>query len=363
VRIVSIASSNRSRGRKTALTFPRDPSQIGLDSLKPGLKMPSMPDNTPRQDSTELCLGIEIGGTKLQIVVGDTDGAIRIRHRLEVDRARAGPGIRAQISQCLADLREQAHFSAIGVGFGGPVDRDSGRICCSHQIEGWSEFPLREWLESLAKVPVQVENDANTAALGEAMCGAGTGNDPVFYVTLGSGVGGGLVVGGAIYHGAKPGEAEIGHVRLNMEGDTIESQCSGWAVDRRIRQLCAQNPDHVLARLTAGMSFGEASKLSLALDQNDALATAILDETARNLAFALSHVTHLFHPEVVILGGGLSKVGEPLRATVQRHLASFIMSAFQPGPDVRLATLGEDAVPVGALRLAGKSLRPDPGTE
>jgi glucokinase len=322
-----------------------------------------MADNTSKQDITESCLGIEIGGTKLQIVVGDAHGAIRTRHRFEVDRAKAGPGIRARISQCLADLREQVHFHAIGVGFGGPVDRESGRICCSHQIEGWSEFPLREWLESLVNVPVQVENDANTAALGEAVCGAGTGHDPAFYVTLGSGVGGGLVVGGAIYHGAKPGEAEIGHVRLNMQGDTIESQCSGWAVDRRIRQLCAQNPDTVLARLTADQYVGEASKLSLALEQNDALATAILDETARNLAFGLSHVTHLLHPEVVILGGGLSKVGEPLRAIVQRHLASFIMTAFQPGPDVRLATLGEDAVPVGALRLAGKSLRASVGTE
>jgi glucokinase len=183
------------------------------------------------------------------------------------------------------------------------------------------------------------------------------GCDPAFYVTLGSGVGGGLVAGGAIYHGAKPGEAEIGHVRLNLAGDTIESQCSGWAVDRRIRQKCQEEPDTLLARLCSGHSGGEAAYLAVALQQGDPLAADIVDETARNLAFGLSHVTHLFHPEVLILGGGLSKLGEPLSTAVHRHLGAFIMTAFRPGPDVRLATLGEDAVPVGALLVAGKSLR------
>jgi glucokinase len=325
--------------------------------------MPVMSSHSPISETASTCLGIEIGGTKLQIAVGDPVGAIRARQRFAVDRTQGGFGIRAQIEQCLASLQQELRLSAIGVGFGGPVDRDTGQICCSHQIEGWSEFPLRQWLESLAKVPVMVENDANTAALGEARRGAGMGHDPVFYSTLGSGVGGGLVVGGAIYHGAKPGEAEIGHVRLNLQGDTIESLCSGWAVDRRVRELCGQHPDSILARLSSGQSTGEAAHLSTALRRNDPVAGTILEETARNLAFGLSHVTHLFHPELLILGGGLSKVGEPLRAAVQRHLARFLMTAFQPGPEVRLATLGDDAVPVGALLLAGKSLQPDPATE
>ncbi len=310
------------------------------------------------RDLIECCLGIEIGGSKLQIVVGSGDGAIRNRRRFAVDPVEGGFGIRSRISECLAELKDEMRFAAVGVGFGGPIDRTSGRICCSHQIEGWSDFALRDWLESLAEVDVRVENDANTAAFGEARCGAGMGNDPIFYVTLGSGVGGGLVVGGEIYHGASPGEAEIGHVRLNMEGATVESRCSGWAVDQQIRQLCQAHPESLLTRLILNQKGAEAIHLSAAFEQDDELAKRILDEAARNLAFGLSHVTHLFHPEVVILGGGLSKVGEPLRAAVQQHLASFIMGAFQPGPKVRLAVLGEDAVPVGALLLAGKSLMP-----
>jgi glucokinase len=343
-------------------TFTRT-FEIDLDRPLPGPRIRRMADHSLLGAAAGSCVGIEIGGTKLQIVQGNPEGAIQTRHRFTVDRAQGGPGIRHQIAQCLASLRAQGLIGAVGVGFGGPVDRDSGQICCSHQIEGWSEFPLRQWLESIAAAPVTVENDANTAALGEALRGAGVGHDPVFYVTLGSGVGGGLVHRHSIYHGAKPGEAEIGHVRLNQQGDSVESRCSGWAVDRRIRERCREQPDSVLARLTTGQTAGEATHLADALRQGDAVAIAILEETARNLAFALSHVTHLFHPEVLILGGGLSKVGELLRASVQRHLAPYLMTAFQPGPEVRLATLGEDAVPVGALLLAGKSLQQQAATE
>ncbi|NDA67097.1 MAG: ROK family protein [Verrucomicrobia bacterium] len=196
-------------------------------------------------------LGIEIGGTKLQLVAGDADARITARQRFTVDRARGGAGIREQIKGALPKLMELAQPAAVGVGFGGPVDSATGQICCSHQIEGWSEFPLGKWLCGLTGLPVALDNDANTAALGEALRGAGVGRNPVFYVTLGSGVGGGLVVDGRIYHGAKPGEAEIGHVRLDKSGVIVEQRCSGWAVDRKIRAACQREPND-LPRKGAG---------------------------------------------------------------------------------------------------------------
>ena len=297
-------------------------------------------------------LGIEIGGTKLQLVAGDADARITARRRFTVDKARGGAGIREQIAAALPKLMDLAKPAAIGVGFGGPVDSATGQICCSHQIEGWSEFPLGEWLRGLTGLPVTVDNDANTAALGEALRGAGVGSNPVFYVTLGSGVGGGLVVAGRIYHGAKPGEAEIGHVRLDKSGVTIEQRCAGWAVDRKIREACQREPRSPLAQLTADADHGEARALAPALAQGDALARRILDEVADDLAFGLSHVTQLMHPEVIVLGGGLSLVGEPLRAAVASALKHYVMEAFAPGPRVALAGLGEDAVPTGALLLA-----------
>ena len=296
-------------------------------------------------------LGIEIGGTKLQLVTGESSGRIFARRRLMVDKARGGEGIREQIAAALPELLREFQPVAIGVGFGGPVDRASGRIAVSHQIEGWSGFDLAGWLRGLSGLPVTIENDANTAALGEALCGAGRGHGVAFYMNMGSGVGGGLVVDGKIYHGATPGEAEIGHVRLDKSGVTVEQRCSGWAVDAKISAACHADATSALAKLCTGTNGGEAKFLTAALAQHCPDARRILDEVAEDLAFALSHVTHLFHPQVIVLGGGLSLVGEPLRAAVAAQLPQFLMEVFGRGPEVKLAELGEDAVPVGALLL------------
>jgi glucokinase len=299
-----------------------------------------------------MLLGIEIGGTKLQFALGDETGKISERRKLTVAPAGGAGGIRRQIERALPELLHGRSVLRVGVGFGGPVDWKTGRICRSHQIEGWSEFDLGSWLRQLTGAPAVMDNDANVAALGEALCGAGRDFNPAFYVTLGSGVGGGLVVDGRIYHGAKPGESEIGHVRLDRDGTIVEARCSGWAVDARIRALTLKEPAGLLARLAGQMAGGEAKHLAAAWQQGDAAARRLLQETAADLAFGLSHVVHLFHPEIIILGGGLSGIGEPLRASVERALPQFMMEAFAPGPRIALAELGEDAVPVGALKLA-----------
>lgn len=297
-------------------------------------------------------LGIEIGGTKLQLVVGDETAAIVDRQRLDVNKAEGGPGIRKQIASALPALLARWKPSAVGVGFGGPVDWKSGRIARSHQIEGWSAFDLGGWLRERTKLPVAVENDSNTATLAEAARGAGAGCDPVFYFNMGSGVGGGLVKAGSVYHGLTPGESEFGHLRLDRDGTTVEERCSGWAVDRRLRALASAEPAGILAQLIGPPSGGEAKHLLAALEANDASARQVLYELADDLAFALSHVTHLFHPEVIVMGGGLSLVGERLRQAVAEALPRHVMDVFRGGLRIKLALLGEDAVPVGALLLA-----------
>jgi glucokinase len=304
----------------------------------------------------EQFLGIEIGGTKLQLVAGDAHGNIHDRRKFVVARESGAVGIRRQIEQSLPDLISKHKPAAIGVGFGGPVDWKTGKICRSHQIEGWSEFDLAGWLQSFSGVPARIDNDANVAALGEATNGAGRGHDPVFYVTLGSGVGGGLVGGGKIYHGVTPGEAEIGHVRLDRDGTTIESRCSGWAVDHRIRELVRSEPASILAKLTRASAGNEAQYIGTALTQGDGAAKMLLLDTADDLAFGLSHAVHLFHPQLIVLGGGLSKIGEPLRSAVADALSKFVMEAFGQGPRIALTQLNEDVVPVGSLILAAQVL-------
>jgi len=313
--------------------------------------------HTTQPGAGDCCIGIEIGGTKLQLVVGTSAGQIVERRRFAVDRDGGAAGIRAQIANALPELMQSGRPAAVGVGYGGPVDHRTGTIVKSYHVAGWNGFPLGAWLAETAGVPVFVENDANVAALGEAIHGAGRGLNPVFYVTLGSGVGGGLVVDGGIYHGCPPGEAEIGHLRLDRTGRTPEECCSGWSVDRSIRAAVAAAPHSRLAALVAAGPGPEARHLAAAIAAGDPVARGVLDAAAEDIALTLSHVVHLFHPEAIVIGGGLSLVGQPLREAVADQLSRFVMDAFQPGPHVLLAALREDAVPVGAVTLAARRLR------
>lgn len=296
-------------------------------------------------------LGIEIGGTKLQLVLGNDKAEILQRFRFVVDPAQGAKGIRKQIQGAL-DKMALHSVGGIGIGFGGPVDYATGKILTSYQVGGWGDFVIQDWLEKLTRIPVWTDNDANVAALGEALHGAGTNARQVFYITLGSGVGAGVVVNKRIYHGSKNSEAEFGHIRLDKSGRTVESSCSGWAVDEKIRAYARANSHSLLGQLTTEYSRGEARVLSSALLKEDKAAMQILNETADDLAFALSHVVHLINPEAVILGGGLSLIGEPLRKIVEQKLSAYLMDVLQPGPAIQLSALKEDAVPVGALTLA-----------
>ncbi|AYL98461.1 ROK family protein [Mucilaginibacter celer] len=302
-------------------------------------------------------IGIEIGGTKLQVVLADDALAIIQTFRFVVDKSRGAAGIQESITQTIAGVLKEFHIRGISIGFGGPVDREAGRIAKSHQLSGWDGFDISGWLKQMVNVPVILENDANVAALGEAIQGAGKGYEHVLYITLGSGVGAGMIVNGEIYHGAKPGEAEIGHIRLNREGLTLEDSCSGWAVDKKIRDAMAREPDGVLARLCEGLNGGEAKILLTAIDEGDATALKILNVTAADLGFGLSHAVHLFHPDLIVLGGGLSLLGEPLAVKVYEEMQKHIMKLFLPGPKVVIAELGERVVPLGAIENLRQHLR------
>ncbi len=345
-------------------------------------------------------LAIEIGATKLQLAVGDSAGRIHARVKMHVRRDQGAAGIRAQIAEGVKTLSHEHHWRSVGVGFGGPVDWKTGNVACSFQVGGWNDFPLGDWLRELCAAPVHIDNDSNVAALAEASVGAAAANaetpaaDPVFYTNSGSGVGGGLIAQGRIYHGATPGECEFGHIRLERNrsngsaGATVQDRCCGWAVDAKIRAAIQRGEATVLRELIAAAAAsaagatplplregqgegratsnlvpsvspatpgGEARHLATALRAHDAVAARILRETADDLAFGLSHVVHLLHPQAIVLGGGLALIGEPWRQAVAAALPTYLMSAFQPGPRVLLSALGEDVVPVGALLLAAKA--------
>lgn len=190
------------------------------------------------------------------------------------------------------------------------------------------------------------------AALGEAVHGSASKYNIVFYMTIGSGIGGGVVINKQIYHGALPGEVEIGHVRLNKNGQTLEDLCSGWAIDKKIRSAVLAEPHSLLAELVGNVTTGEARFLKTAVEKGDSTAKKIIKDTASDLAFGLSHVVHLFHPEIIIIGGGLSLIGQQFSEEISAILPKYILKSFLPAPPIKFASPGEMVVPAGALELA-----------
>ena len=164
-------------------------------------------------------LGIEIGGTKLQLGLGRGDGVISALWRGNVNPIDGGDGIRRQIVAAVPELLakakiERSALRGVGIGFGGPVDDATRTVIKSHQIAGWDDFPLADWISELVGVPAVLGNDADVAGLAEALFGAGKGLSPIFYITVGTGIGGGLIIDGEIYRGVGRGAAEIGHLRV-----------------------------------------------------------------------------------------------------------------------------------------------------
>ena len=294
-----------------------------------------------------LAVGIEIGGTKLQVGVGSEDGRLRALVRRKVDPARGGEGIRealpSLVDQALAEAGVSAQaLAGIGVGFGGPVDSKEGRILVSHQVEGWAGFPLRDWLTRERGVPVVLQNDAKTAAFAEATLGAGKGLRRIFYITIGSGIGGGLVVDGKIDEGQGLGAGEIGHTWVPHPGtgepEKLELVASGWSIGRRASP-----------RMGEGAT---AASVYAAAEQGDAYAKALLEESAEALAIGISNVIALLCPERVILGGGVSLMGPLLWESLRAKVANeFGFKPFAGRCEIVPSALGEDVVVVGAVLL------------
>lgn len=191
-----------------------------------------------------MLLGIEIGGTKLQFGIGPGDGTMRAFKRLPVDVPRGAERIRQQILQTIPELLAEAELSkpelkGMAFGFGGPVDDTTRRVIKSHQVSGWDDFPLAEWAEQNLDLPALLGNDADVAGLAEALFGAGKGLSPIFYITIGSGIGGALITNGEIYRGSGKGAAEIGQVDVSGGSGTLtlEQVASGWGIARIARDL------------------------------------------------------------------------------------------------------------------------------
>jgi len=339
-------------------------------------------------------LGIEIGGTKLQLGVGDgTSDQLAAWQRLDIDAKRGAAGILEQIQSAATGLIQRFPVSRLGIGFGGPVDTEAGRVIVSHQIDGWRDFPLASWCQQTLGVPAILGNDCDSAALAEAKHGAGRGKETVFYVTVGTGIGGGLVKGGVLHGAGRPASAEIGHLRPGLHADrpeaTVESLASGLGIAEAAKArlageialpLRAASPRgkrgrgrdedqpsvveswedecrrELLERAGGDLDAVTAKLVGQAAEGGNQLAAEVLQRSCQVLGWAVAQMVTLLAPDVIVVGGGVSLLGEelffaPLRHAVRCYVFPPLADAYEIVP----AALGELVVVHGAIALAANS--------
>ena len=294
-------------------------------------------------------LGIEIGGTKLQVGLGDGQGTISHQLRVAAEPAAGAAGIRSQIADAVDTLLQQANVPrcsvrACGIGFGGPVDDTSGSTITSHQVSGWDQFPLAAWATESLGIPACIGNDADVAGLAEALFGAGRDRNPVFYMNIGSGIGGALILEGKIHRGTGLGAGEIGHLWIDYDADCWQPRSADWSIlEHRSSGWALQKAASVTTVL----------ELLSAIERGDEAAKEIWVRARRRLAVALSHVVALLCPQCIVLGGGVSLAPSNLFLHPLRdELASIVFTPFARCYELQVAGLGEEVVLHGALALA-----------
>jgi len=311
-------------------------------------------------------LGIEIGGTKLQLGLGEGDGKLLGLWRGSVDAAAGGEGIRQEIVRAVPQLLAQAGIQrneliGIGVGFGGPTDDATQTVIKSHHISGWHGFPLAKWLTDLLGLPAVICNDADVACLAEALHGAGQGLSPIFYMTVGTGIGGGLVIDGQIYRGVGKGACEIGHLVVDYRDENdgycegiLEQVSAGWGIASRARAYLGSDRRGRASALNA-IAKDEITTLRVAeaARSGDEYCQWILDVAIQSLGQAIRQMITLLCPRRIVIGGGVSLIGEDLFfAPLRREVAQGAFEAFAGLTDIVPAALGEEVVIHGALALA-----------
>lgn len=289
-----------------------------------------------------MLFGVEIGGTKIQVGLGPGDGRIQECWRGRVAMAAGARGILDQVAAAVPILLKQSGYEsnrirAIGIGFGGPVDDATRGVLKSHHVQGWDGFPLADWAEKAFGWPCAIGNDADVAGLAEATWGAGQGFSPIFYITIGSGIGGGLIIDRAIYRGAGKGAGEVGHmlVPTPLGPATLESLCSGWSIEQAAE-----------ARFGTRRSCEELAKCSHLDEQT------FLSERWDYLAYAIGEVIKLICPRRIVIGGGVSLIGDSLFSPLRARVSDRVFSPFAGCCEIVPAALGEEVVVHGALALA-----------
>ena len=303
--------------------------------------------------------GVDIGGTTIKMGFFETDGKLLDKWEIKTNTENKGENILSDIAKAVDNKLAQEGISkddvqGIGVGVPGPVNSKGVVNRCVNL--GWGVLDVAAELSALTGIDVKAGNDANVAALGEMWKGGAEGSSDVIMVTLGTGVGGGIIVDGKIVAGSNGAGGEIGHVTVNKDEieacncgqyGCLEQYASATGIVRMAKRKLAKTDDATTLRntedLSAKLIFDEAKA-------GDAVAMGLVDELGEILGSALSNIACVSNPEVIVIGGGVSKAGDILIDTIKKH---FVESCFHVCRDTRfeLASLGNDAGIYGCMKL------------
>lgn len=315
----------------------------------------------------DLIAAIDIGGTKIALGLSDLEGRAlpfrRFPTRLEVGPHRVVEDALDELEKMVAEAG--GRVVAVGVGCGGPLSRSRGLILSPSNMPGWDEFPIMELVRKRFVVPVELDNDANAAALAEYEYGAGRGAESMVYMTISTGIGGGVILGGKLIHGVGDAAGEVGHMIVEPGGfpcgcgsrGCLETTCSGTSIARRAAErLAGGGRDSILLEGGGGLKGITARAVAEAARAGDPLATEVWDETIEYLALGVGNVIAAFAPEAVVLGGGVSTAGDQLLVPLRRRINESVKIA--PVEMIRIvqAELGGDSAVYGALILGRQAL-------
>lgn len=316
--------------------------------------------------SEGLILGIDLGGSKIMSAVATSEGRIVARHRRPTP-AQDGPQavIREIFEAARGTLKDAgitaAQLGGIGIGAPGTSNPDTGVIYTSPNLPGWRDVPLKDIVEREFGVRTVLGNDANAAALGEFCFGGGRGVRNLIYVTISTGIGGGIILDGKLYTGASGAAGEVGHMTIDINGPRCncgsngcwEALASGTALAREARRLVEQGEQTSILACAGGDAHRiSAETVYAAARDGDQVARGLIARTGYYLGVGFANLVNIFNPELILVGGGLSNIGdmllEPAMKTVRERAFKAAVEAVRFAP----AQLGADAGVLGAVALA-----------
>ncbi len=306
-------------------------------------------------------IGADLGGTLIRAMRTDLDGRMLARAEVHTQAQQGPEAILGRIFEVIGQASEgtdPGEVLGIAIGAPGPVD-EQGRLFDPPNLPGLREVSLRERIRDRFQVPTFAGNDGNLGALGQLRFGAGQGVKHLIYMTIGTGIGGGIISNGELLIGARGFAAEIGHQTLVQDGPIcgcgqpghLEALASGPSIARRARERLAAGASSTIGQYREGGNDVTGKSVTDAARHGDKLALELLREAATYIGLGLVNLIHILEPQRILLGGGVSQAGELLFETVRQTVHDRVMSPVYKGVEIQPAALGADVGLMGAVAL------------